>query len=176
MRLVMAGSDTSAHPRLVRHPGTTARSMLDQPFDGDDLQRLRRDVAGHAEHLGVPVSRVENLLLVTSELATNAVRHGGGHGRLRLWARGPFVYVQVSDGGPGLADPHAGSEPPDPLATDGRGLWICRQVCSQLIIACQGQGRPGTSIIAVLTIARRTADGTAGHRDRWSPHVITRPT
>ena len=36
---------------------------------------------------------------VAHELAANAVVHGAGHGRLRLWADGGFLYCQVSDDG-----------------------------------------------------------------------------
>lgn len=179
----MAGPDTSTHHRRTRSTGEPYAVTLDRTFDADDLQTVRREVAERAGRLGVPEARVEGLLLVVSELVTNAVRHGGGTGRIRLWVRGPYVYCQVTDAGPGIGDPLAGTEAPDVLATDGRGIWICRQVCNELIIADRGRGVPGTTVIAVLSMdspppgAERQPGGDAPtRRDQRSPHAITRPT
>ena len=49
----------------------------------------------------------------SSELATNAVRHGGGSGRLRLWTDDQVLVCEVSDTGAGITDPNPG-EPTRP--------------------------------------------------------------
>src|SRR2546429_9741611 len=63
-------------------------AALEQRFDRDSLYALRAAVAAHAAHMGAPPDRVSHLVIVASELASNAVRHGGGKGRLRLWRGG----------------------------------------------------------------------------------------
>ena len=73
--------------------------LLDEPFTERDLQALRRIVAAHADRTALPASRVSDLVLIVAELAANAVRHGGGSGRLRVWSTGEALYCQVTDGG-----------------------------------------------------------------------------
>lgn len=120
---------------------------VDQPFDEDGLYAMRATVAAHAANLGAGPVLVEQMLIVASELATNAIRHGGGSGRLRVWREHAWLHVEVSDRGPGMADPTAGSRPPDQTATEGRGLWICRQLVTDLQVAT---GPRGTTVTAVV--------------------------
>jgi anti-sigma regulatory factor (Ser/Thr protein kinase) len=133
-------SDPTGGPEVV---------AVDQPFDSDGLYGMRATVAAHAASLGAGPEQVEQVLIVASELATNAIRHGGGAGRLRLWRAGARLHVEVSDRGPGMADPDAGTGPPDRNATDGRGLWICRQLAGDLRIAT---GSRGTTITAAVEL------------------------
>jgi anti-sigma regulatory factor (Ser/Thr protein kinase) len=128
---------------------------VDQPFDEDALYSLRATVAAHAAAFGAPPVLVEKLVIVAGELATNAIRHAGGGGRLRLWRDHTIVHVQVSDRGPGLSDPYTGSTPPDQTATGGRGMWICRQLAQDLHI---DTGRGGTTITALLDLNERDHD------------------
>src|SRR2546430_17070950 len=88
-------------------------AALEQRFDRDSLYALRAAVAAHAAHMGAPPDRVSHLVIVASELASNAVRHGGGKGRLRLW-RGPGAGRRRGGaGGAGPAGPAAaGAAPP----------------------------------------------------------------
>ena len=78
----------------------SAPPVLDQAFDGDSLYALRAAVAAHAAAAGLPRQRVYDVVTAAHELAANAVRHGAGHGRLRLWADGRSLHCQVSDDGP----------------------------------------------------------------------------
>jgi anti-sigma regulatory factor (Ser/Thr protein kinase) len=120
---------------------------VDQPFDADGLYAMRATVAAHATNLGAGPVLVDQLLIVASELATNAIRHGGGSGRLRVWREDARLHLEVSDRGPGMPDPTAGSKPPDQMATEGRGLWICRQLVADLRVAT---GLRGTTVTAVV--------------------------
>jgi serine/threonine-protein kinase RsbW len=45
---------------------------------------LREAVLGYATACGMPEDRAIDVMLAVHELAANAVRHGPGHGRLRL--------------------------------------------------------------------------------------------
>src|SRR5579872_2306597 len=58
--------------------------ILDQAFDEDSLYALRATVAAHATQAGLAPGRSDDLVIAVHELAANAVRHGAGHGRLRV--------------------------------------------------------------------------------------------
>jgi anti-sigma regulatory factor (Ser/Thr protein kinase) len=123
--------------------------LLDEPFTERDLQALRRIVAAHADRTALPASRVSDLVLIVAELAANAVRHGGGSGRLRVWSTGEALYCQVTDGGPGLPVPYAlPRQRPEPTVTSGRGLWLVVNYADDIAIAAGTDG--GTVVTATL--------------------------
>jgi anti-sigma regulatory factor (Ser/Thr protein kinase) len=142
-------------------PGVPEVVTLDQPFTADGLYSLRAAVAAHASRLGTAPEPAEQLLIVASELATNAVRHGGGAGRLRLWADHGLLHVQVDDQGPGFADLSVGTKPPDQSGTGGRGLWICRQLCHDLRIDSSPAGSTVTAVLSLDSRAAGSGDGRA---------------
>lgn len=147
----MPATETMSDPDTARTAGQPA--ALDQPFDRDALFSLRSAVAAHASELGAGPA-VDQTILVAHELASNAVRHGGGSGRLRLWRAGGHLYCQVSDSGGGLSDPErTGTSRPAPSVPGGRGLWIARQL-SELRI---DTGPDGTTITAAIAVPDRGA-------------------
>jgi anti-sigma regulatory factor (Ser/Thr protein kinase) len=114
---------------------------LDQPFDRSGLYALRAAVAAHAADLGAPAERVSHMVIVASELASNAIQHGGGQGRLRLWLADRALHCEVTDTGPGIPDPRrAGAAPPSTLAPNGRGLWIVRRLAAAMKIESSTRG------------------------------------
>src|SRR5262245_3602059 len=126
------------------------RLLLDQAFELGTLYRLRAALAAHATELGASERLVGNLVIAAGELASNAVRHGGGRGRLRLWYHADTLRCEVADQGPGLAGADtAGTVPPPLTATAGRGLWIVRQLVDDLMIACDGSGTVATVSISL---------------------------
>ncbi|MGW4463919.1 ATP-binding protein [Micromonospora sp. NPDC004704] len=140
-------ADSRVTDAPVRVPETVA---LDQTFSVDDLYALRAAVAAHASDLGLPADRVEGLVIVATELATNAVRHGGSTGRLRLWNEDDDLYCEVTDRGPGIADPDVAGIRPVPLTSDGgRGLWIVRQLCNRLYLTSAATGTTVTAVIRI---------------------------
>ena len=77
------------------------------------------------------------ILLVVSELATNALRHGGGRYTLELSAGPDTVTVAVSD--PNPAAPRA--RPPDLMTgTGGFGWHMVRRLSREVTIA-RGRGK-----------------------------------
>jgi anti-sigma regulatory factor (Ser/Thr protein kinase) len=132
------------------HPDGPVTAPLDQLFDRGDLYTLRSAVAAHGADLGAGPDQVRHLVIIASELASNAVRHGGGRGRLRLWRVDGAVRCEVSDEGPGLPDPRgAGTTNPPALALGGRGLWIVRRLSTELTIDSTDRGTTVTAAVAV---------------------------
>lgn len=129
---------------------------MDQAFDGDGLYALRAALAAHASDMDLARGQLERLIIVAGELASNAVRHGGGSGRLRLWRDGAVLHCEVSDRGPGLPDTTAGTVRPNPTAGSGRGMWICRQLSDAVVIS---EGQSGSTVTAIIRL-RDTEDGT----------------
>jgi anti-sigma regulatory factor (Ser/Thr protein kinase) len=97
---------------------------------GQDPERLRERLAPALSAAGLGEARTLDMLLVVTELAANAVRHGGGIQDVRVGrAQGRFV-CEIVDRGPGFDDPLAGYLAP--RAGIGRGLWVARQLSWRL--------------------------------------------
>jgi anti-sigma regulatory factor (Ser/Thr protein kinase) len=71
--------------------------------------------------IGRPEEVVDAALLLTSEIVTNAVRHGRGSVRLGITMTRSILHVEVSDGDPTIP---IQSAHPDPDGPGGRGLLI----------------------------------------------------
>jgi anti-sigma regulatory factor (Ser/Thr protein kinase) len=141
-------------------PGAES-AVLDQTFDADSLYAVRAAVAAHASEAGIPEGRVRDVVLAVHELAANAVRHGAGKGRVRLWVTGDGVRCQVIDAGapPAEADgdrPDAGSRDAAQWPVEhGHGLWLVHQVSDQ---ASLESGPSGTVAVATFRFASRVRE------------------
>ncbi|HEY8474592.1 MAG TPA: ATP-binding protein [Natronosporangium sp.] len=154
----MTSADRSP-PRPRPEPIRPPPAELRLRFDIGGLRDLRARVAAHAGQAGASQDQIERLLIVACELATNAIRHGGGTGQLRMWHEDGTITCQVTDKGPGIADPTVGTTKPDLTDTDGhRGLWICRQLSQTVEIHPNPDG-PGVTVTAV--VAREPVPGPA---------------
>ena len=141
----MTTPDHTADPRVQQETAPAAASLaVDIAFTEPDLFRLRAEVAAHTGTVGDD-DLVHRALIVTSELATNVVRHGGGAGRLRLWTADQTVVVEVSDRGHGIVQANPGMERPDPMARGGRGIWFCRQLAEEFAISTGPAGTTATA-------------------------------
>ncbi len=143
-------------------PAPPFRSSLLAEVEPGYLYRLRSTVSAYATSWGLGQDRLGHLLLVATELATNALRHGGGEGTLRLWCDGDAIYCQVIDGGPGITDPHlAGTHLPPAPEDKGRGLWLVRQFSDHLHIV---NGTVGAKVTACFNLWRHLR-GSGGDRE-----------
>ena len=95
----------------------------------DSLPDLRRRVALEAETAGLAPRRVHDLVLSMHEIATNSLRHGGGHGVLRSWREGETVICEVRDSGRIARRPLIGRVRPALGQKGGWGLWLANQLC-----------------------------------------------
>lgn len=155
----MTSPDPPAAGRAGRHPvAPTAPVPLDLVVDADGLYAMRASVLAHAGSMGASTGAAERLLIVASELASNAIRHGGGRGRLRLWSDDTRIHCEITDRGPGIDDPGTGASRPDPTAVSGRGLWISRQLADDLVITT---GPRGTAITASFELDRDASSADA---------------
>jgi anti-sigma regulatory factor (Ser/Thr protein kinase) len=113
--------------------GTTSAHdpvLLIRRFDIDTLASLRERVLDRMAVVGLEEPQQSDMLLAVQEAAVNAIRHGGGAGRLWLWRHTDTVWCEISDDGPGL--PPGLSTPATPSRSDiyaGRGLWIITHLC-----------------------------------------------
>jgi len=155
------------------HPaGEPLVPVLDLAFDSGTLHALRAGVKAQACDAGLPEARAEDVVLVVHELAANAVSHGAGAGRLRIWRLAGSLHCQVEDGEPlgsghpGEPPDHAGGEAADasgrpsgrPLPSrPGHGLWLVRQVADRMRILSGARGTRAT--VAFDLPARRKGRG-----------------
>ncbi len=111
--------------------------MFDERFDASTLHLLRERVVACAAAMGMPEDRASDVLLAVHELAANAVRHGGGAGRLLIRAAVGALRCQVSDAGPGAG--------PWPVQR-GHGLWIVRAVADEVTTSFGPHGSQVTAL------------------------------
>lgn len=112
---------------------------VSREFTGDGLRRVRDLVDQTAVIAGISAVNAHDLVIAVSELAANAVRHGGGSGRILIEQTDEGVRIEISDHGPGLPEdlPH---ELPASDAVSGRGLWMVRSLCRDLHISSTAHG------------------------------------
>jgi anti-anti-sigma factor len=142
--------DAESSGRGLTLPADGIPPVLDQVFDTNTLYALRAAVAAHAHQAGLPHGRAEDLVMAVHELAANAVRHGPGHGRLRLWKLNQAMYAEITDDGPETppgTNADAGPEPGQAAtwpAAHGHGLWLVRQLADQAEIQAGPHGTTAT--------------------------------
>lgn len=156
---------------------SSAPPALDLAFDSRTLYALRAEVRAHAHRAGLPESRSADVVLAVHELAANAIRHGAGRGRLRMWNIAGALHCQVDDEGPpassdqarpGAGHADSGATNADSgvtnaehasgssltmmnawLAMPGHGLWVVRQVADHMQVL---SGPPGTQAMIAFNL------------------------
>ncbi|HEV2638106.1 MAG TPA: ATP-binding protein [Actinocrinis sp.] len=89
---------------------------------------------------GLPPDRLRDLLLAVTEIAANSIRHGGGSGTMRVWARAGAMVCELRDQGV-ITDPLTGRVRPVADRPGGRGLWFAHQLCDLVEIrSVAGEG------------------------------------
>jgi anti-sigma regulatory factor (Ser/Thr protein kinase) len=128
-------------------------SVLDQRFDATSLSELRALAHACVAKAGMSADRATDIVIALHELAANAVRHGAGWGRLRIWDHVSALYCRVDDDGPAAAV-GAASKDRGTSATGarrqnvadrwpcepGHGLWLVRQVADRMTLRSDARG------------------------------------
>ena len=121
---------------------------LDQEFDPGTLHALRAKVLAQACRAGLSESRATDVVLAVHELAVNAIRHGAGAGRLRVWNLVRELCCQVDDGDP--PDGHRQNQVNSMSSPPGHGLWLVRQVADRISIV---SGPGGTRVMVAFNLS-----------------------
>ena len=127
-------------PPLTRTPGaapaTPAAELFARDFTGADVTPLRHDLRRHAEAAGLHDDALDDFVAAVNELVTNAVRHGGGQGTLRLTFTVDTLVADVSDQGTGFGGelPVSAGPPPADIP-GGRGILLARLLTDTLMIS-----------------------------------------
>ncbi|MEU7898190.1 ATP-binding protein [Nonomuraea sp. NPDC049152] len=120
--------------------------LVDQAFDGDSLYALRATLEAHATEAGLPEGRAGDLVITVHELATNAVLHGAGAGRVRVWGHARALHCQVSDDGTPRTDVQPAEKWP---YEHGHGLWIARYLSDRFAVSSGPGGTTATVTFAL---------------------------
>jgi anti-sigma regulatory factor (Ser/Thr protein kinase) len=134
-------SDRFEDPReLVRNLAPQLRPLPElRSFSvGEDLEVFRERLAHEAAAEKVSDAKVLEILVAGTEIASNALRHGGGIEEIRAGRdEGRFV-CEVVDRGSGFDEPLAGYLVPREGV--GTGLWVARQLAWRLEFFHSPQG------------------------------------
>jgi anti-sigma regulatory factor (Ser/Thr protein kinase) len=120
------------------------RLLFVAQFDVNRFADVRREVDAAARHCRLGPEKTVDFVAAVNEVMTNAIRHGGGGGELRLWQH-DHLTCEIRDQGPGF--PASGylrrSDRPAPSPTGGMGLWIAQQTSDAISI---NSGATGTTV------------------------------
>ncbi len=116
--------------------------LVDLSFDPGTLHAARARIRACTGDAGLPEDQAGNVVLAVHELAANAICHGAGAGRLRVWDLAGALHCQVDDGDSpaGAGRAAVNGFPCEP----GHGLWVVRQVADELE---SRSGPAGTSVL-----------------------------
>ena len=128
--------------------------LLSQAFAAATITTVRRAVAARVATAGLSGDSLEGFVLAVHELVANAVRHGGGAGRIHLRQQGGTLICEISDQGPGAARLPAGL--PAAHAPGGRGLWLAHHLTGSLHI---DTGPTGLSVTVSIHLPSLSESG-----------------
>lgn len=129
--------------------------MLEQQFDAETLHIVRETVLAHAVAAGMADNRAADVMLAVHELVANAVRHGGGTGRVTMHATSGKLVVRIRDPGPAARNGDtpdrdtAGHAQPWPYQP-GHGLWLVRCLADRISATSGPEGSQVTAVFALL--------------------------
>ncbi|WP_327352342.1 ATP-binding protein [Streptomyces sp. NBC_01304] len=125
--------------------GVTA--LLELPFVAADLALLRHLVSRRSEDAGLSDPRLSDFVLAVHEVASNAIVHGGGKGRILLDRADGGLRCSIADQGPGFTAPTPpGSLPAADEAEHGRGLWLARALADRFEVVVDAAGTTVTLV------------------------------
>ena len=136
--------DPATRPGAATEPRA---DLLAASFTAADLATVRHQVRQHCADAGLAGDDLDGYVLAVHELVANAVRHGGGSGRLHLQLRDDTITCEIRDdgGGTGMLRPHlpAGDIP------GGRGLWLAQNLAAGLMVTTGPEGVSATVTVCL---------------------------
>ncbi|MET7747040.1 ATP-binding protein [Micromonospora sp. NPDC005367] len=146
---------TNVDPRVPRTVGPIEPALLiAEAFDRGRVTELRHSVTSCAHEAGLRDQRLDDFILAVNELITNAVRHGGGHGSLRLWRRDGRLICEVADQGLGISTQRLDDRSrPAPDTAGGWGLWLARKLSDSMEVI---SGETGTVVRITTAVPAHT--------------------
>lgn len=133
------GVEASGRPFSQPLPQPDRDDIDELAFDRSGLGSVREMVLRKALAAGMPDARAMDLVAALNEVATNALIHGAGKCRLRVWRDRTKLVCEVLDDG--LFDrPLADRQEPGTEASAPRGLWLANQLCDLVQIRALPQG------------------------------------
>jgi anti-sigma regulatory factor (Ser/Thr protein kinase) len=139
---IVAGGEDGAATEAEVAPA----APFDRRFPAADssVTEARRAVAAWLDLQDLPRTRIPDLLLALTELATNAVRSTPTAIEVRCWLTPDAVMLEVTDDGPGFDPTIPGdTRELDPLAERGRGLFLV----ASLVDECTIESGPDGTIV-----------------------------
>lgn len=132
---------------MLASKNRAARVEYALPREAASARWARRLTSGFLSHPAMPdgvSGRVDEAVLIVSELVTNAVRHGNSRCRLRLSAAASGVTIEVHDDSPRAPS----VRPLNDESVGGRGMAIVGLLARQFDITADRDG--GKTVRAVL--------------------------
>ncbi|GFG76694.1 anti-sigma factor RsbA family regulatory protein [Mycobacterium botniense] len=123
-------AEFAPHDALTRHHRPLVRDAMAVSYTvraHADLGSARTFAAHYARQFGLSRERLESLLLIVTELASNSLQHAGQPCQLAFWPSHGHLVCEASDRGC-LDDPLAGRRLPSGDGPGGRGLFLVNAV------------------------------------------------
>jgi anti-sigma regulatory factor (Ser/Thr protein kinase) len=134
--------------------------LIAEAFDRTQVTELRHAVTSCSHAAGLTGQRLDDFVLAVNELITNAVRHGGGQGRLRLWRSPGELICEVADHGQGISARQLSERArPAPDTAGGWGLWLARELSDTMAVET---GEAGTIVRITAALAAQPVSRPAG--------------
>jgi anti-sigma regulatory factor (Ser/Thr protein kinase) len=133
--------------------------------DAGVLASLRSVLRAYLESRGVSRAVCDDLGVVATELAANAIEVAGEEVAVTVRTRvdGGVVILEVEDGGPGFELPSA-AKLPSPDERRGRGLWLVRMLTDELKV----ERHRHLTVVQVVRRFRPADGGPTGSRNPLS--------
>ncbi|MDO9379889.1 MAG: ATP-binding protein [Nocardioidaceae bacterium] len=131
--------------------GDGSSTACQVPFAPQSARSVRRSLAEYLEQRRVQQGVIDDVLVVASELVSNAIRHGrptsDGTFGVAWRLDGPDLELTVRDAGE-HGDSTIAARPPSRIASDGRGLAIVAALSSRWWV----EDPPGTAVHARIPV------------------------
>jgi serine/threonine-protein kinase RsbW len=141
--------------------GAPRSELLTRDFDYHSLVEVRHDLERSCADAGLVDQALYWFVVAVNEITTNAVRHGGGKGRLQLWREDDTLHCRVVDRGPGIPPDRYGEVRPAPYTLGGRGIWLARQGCETITLDTGPNGSAVTLVQPLRQLSSGQVPGAA---------------